>query len=156
MNLRQVISAPLPLPDGIYSLSSSTTSSKSVISLLPLTCHIPVIPGFIASRARWCSSYSETSPINGGRVPTILISPFNTFQNCGNSSRLVDLMKFPIPVFFVPSGRISFPITRGSKSSLNIFASPSLLSFISSAFRSSASKYMLLNLYSLNRFPTLS
>lgn len=27
-----------------------TTSSKSVISLLPLTCHIPVIPGLIASR----------------------------------------------------------------------------------------------------------
>ena len=25
--------------------------------------------------ARWCSSYSETSPISGGRVPTILISP---------------------------------------------------------------------------------
>lgn len=36
----------------IYFISSFTTSSKSVISLLPLTCHIPVIPGFIASRAR--------------------------------------------------------------------------------------------------------
>lgn len=35
----------------IYSRSNLTTSSKSVISLLPLTCHIPVIPGFIASRA---------------------------------------------------------------------------------------------------------
>ena len=32
----------------IYSVSSFTTSSKSVISLLPLTCHIPVIPGFMA------------------------------------------------------------------------------------------------------------
>lgn len=35
----------------IYSLSNLTTSSKSVMSLLPLTCHIPVIPGLIASRA---------------------------------------------------------------------------------------------------------
>ena len=36
----------------IYFVSSLTTSSKSVISLLPLTCHMPVIPGFIASLAR--------------------------------------------------------------------------------------------------------
>lgn len=35
----------------IYSVSSFTTSSKSVISLLPLTCHIPVMPGLIASLA---------------------------------------------------------------------------------------------------------
>ena len=33
----------------IYSVSNSTTLSKSVISLLPLTCHIPVIPGLMAS-----------------------------------------------------------------------------------------------------------
>ena len=33
------------------SVSSLTTSSKSVISLRPLTCHIPVIPGLIAIRA---------------------------------------------------------------------------------------------------------
>ena len=32
----------------IYSVSSLTTSSKSVMSLLPLTCHIPVIPGLMA------------------------------------------------------------------------------------------------------------
>lgn len=37
----------------IYSLSSLTTSSKSVILLRPLTCHIPVIPGLIASLAWW-------------------------------------------------------------------------------------------------------
>lgn len=36
----------------MYSISSFTTSSKSVISLLPLTCHIPVSPGFTASLAR--------------------------------------------------------------------------------------------------------
>lgn len=35
-----------------YSISSFTTSSKSVISLLPLTCHIPVSPGFTASLPR--------------------------------------------------------------------------------------------------------
>ena len=36
----------------IYFVSSLTTSSKSVISLRPLTCHMPVMPGFIASLAR--------------------------------------------------------------------------------------------------------
>lgn len=36
----------------MYSLSSSTTSSKSVMLLRPLTCHIPVRPGFAARRAR--------------------------------------------------------------------------------------------------------
>ena len=35
----------------IYSRSSLTTSSKSVISDLPLTCQRPVIPGLIVSRA---------------------------------------------------------------------------------------------------------
>lgn len=39
-----------------YSLSSRTTSSKSVISLRPLTCHMPVMPGLIARRTLWCSS----------------------------------------------------------------------------------------------------
>lgn len=65
----------------IYSLSNLTTSSKSVISLLPLTCHIPVIPGFMASLTRWCSSYLSHSSMVGGLVPTRLISPFSTFQN---------------------------------------------------------------------------
>lgn len=36
----------------MYSVSSLTTSSKSVISLRPLTCHMPVMPGFMARRAR--------------------------------------------------------------------------------------------------------
>lgn len=36
----------------IYSVSSLTTSSKSVILLLPLTCHIPVSPGLNASLER--------------------------------------------------------------------------------------------------------
>lgn len=36
----------------MYSLSSFTTSSKSVMLLRPLTCHIPVRPGLVARRAR--------------------------------------------------------------------------------------------------------
>ena len=59
----------------IYSLSSLTTSSKSVISLRPLTCHIPVIPGLIASLALCRGSYRLVSEINGGLVPTMDISP---------------------------------------------------------------------------------
>ena len=35
----------------MYSLSKRTTYSKSVISLLPEICHIPVIPGLIANLA---------------------------------------------------------------------------------------------------------
>lgn len=37
----------------MYCLSSFTTSSKSVMLLRPLTCHIPVMPGLVARRARW-------------------------------------------------------------------------------------------------------
>lgn len=37
----------------MYSVSSRTTSSKSVISLRPLTCHIPVIPGLVDIRLLW-------------------------------------------------------------------------------------------------------
>lgn len=53
----------------IYSVSSRTTSSKSVISLRPLTCHIPVIPGLMAILALWCSSYFSSSSCNIGLVP---------------------------------------------------------------------------------------
>ena len=45
-------SSPI-LHSEMYFRSSFTTSSKSVMSLLPLTCHIPVIPGFMASLVRW-------------------------------------------------------------------------------------------------------
>ena len=37
----------------MYSVSRRTTSSKSVISLRPLTCHIPVIPGLVDIRLLW-------------------------------------------------------------------------------------------------------
>ena len=88
-----------------------------------------------------------------GLVPTRLMVPFSTFQNCGNSSSDVFLINSPIPVFLVPSGRILFPITRGSKSILNIRPSLILFCAISSALRSSASMYILRNLYILNGFP---
>ena len=48
---RILISRPM-LQLSIYSRSSFTTSSKSLISLLPLTCHKPVIPGVIESLLR--------------------------------------------------------------------------------------------------------
>lgn len=56
-------------------VSSFTTSSKSVILLLPLTCHIPVRPGRKDIRALWCGSYNSHSSTVGGLVPTRLISP---------------------------------------------------------------------------------
>ena len=85
----------------IYFVSRFTTSSKSVILLRPLTCHSPVIPGRNAMRARWWDSYFSHSSIVGGLVPTRLISPFSTLINCGNSSKLVRRMNWPMPVFFV-------------------------------------------------------
>lgn len=45
------------------------------MSLRPLTCHIPVIPGLIAILARWCSSYCSSSSGRIGRVPTRLMEP---------------------------------------------------------------------------------
>lgn len=45
------ISSPI-LHSAMYLVSNFTTSSKSVISLRPLTCHNPVIPGLIANLAR--------------------------------------------------------------------------------------------------------
>ncbi len=46
-----------------------TTSSKSVILLLPLTCHIPVRPGRKDIRALWYGSYNSHSSTVGGLVP---------------------------------------------------------------------------------------
>ena len=48
---RILISSPM-LQLSIYSRSSLTTSSKSVISLLPLTCQRPVSPGVMDSLRR--------------------------------------------------------------------------------------------------------
>ena len=48
-----IFTSNLRLHSLIYCVSSFTTSSKSVILLLPLTCHIPVMPGLVARRARW-------------------------------------------------------------------------------------------------------
>ena len=55
VNTRSLYIVPtwLPLEDSLmYCLSSFTTSSKSVMLLRPLTCHIPVSPGLVARRAR--------------------------------------------------------------------------------------------------------
>ena len=49
---RRILMSSLQLQFRIYSVSRRTTSSKSVISLRPLTCHIPVIPGLTLIRTR--------------------------------------------------------------------------------------------------------
>ena len=51
------------------STSSSCKCPKSVILLLPLTCHIPVRPGRKDIRALWCGSYNSHSSTVGGLVP---------------------------------------------------------------------------------------
>lgn len=50
--IHKILISSAGLHSFIYFVSSLTTSSKSVMSLRPLTCHIPVMPGLIASLAR--------------------------------------------------------------------------------------------------------
>ena len=50
--LNSIFTSSARLQLQMYCVSSFTISSKFVISLRPLTCHMPVMPGFIASRIR--------------------------------------------------------------------------------------------------------
>lgn len=49
----KILTSNPKLHSSIYCLSSATTCSKSVISLRPLTCHMPVSPGLIDIRLLW-------------------------------------------------------------------------------------------------------
>ena len=106
---------------------------------------------YIAKAAENCGFLLVVPIIS--RTPTKDISPFSTLRNCGNSSKLQSRMKFPTPFLIVPSGSFLLPMIRGSKSSLNIMPSCTRFSFMSSALRSSASMYILRNLYIWNIFP---
>ena len=119
-------------PAMMYSLSSRTCSWNG-ISLLPLICQRQVMPGITSSRLRSSSVYCATSEGTGGRGPTRLMSPMNTFQSCGSSSRLVRRRNRPTLVM------------RGSSFILKI--TPSFDSFcaISAALHASASVRMLRN-----------
>ena len=69
-----------PVEPTVKSNEKTAVNNKALVyfskDISPVsTCHMLVIPDFIASSARWCSSYLETSLINRGRVPTMLISP---------------------------------------------------------------------------------
>ena len=64
--------------------------SSDVLPRQPLTCAQPVMPAFTLWRSMYCGMRClNCSTKNGrsGRGPTIDISPFSTFQNCGHSSR---------------------------------------------------------------------
>src|SRR5947209_5029638 len=91
----------------MYSKSSLTQSSKFGISFLPFTCHRHVMPGFTCSLSFCHSENCSYSLCKGGRGPTKLMSPLNTLQSCGISSRLYFLRNLPIGV------------TRGSHFILN-------------------------------------
>ena len=62
-------------------------------------------------------------------------------------------MKFPMPFGFPFLSFFSLPMILGSSSILNIRSLDILFCFSSSALRSSASRYMLRNLYILKTFP---
>src|SRR3989338_3944264 len=106
----------------IYSKSSSIHSLKSFILFLPRACQRHVIPGRILNRLLCQGSYLATSAGIGGLGPTRLISPLNTFQNCGSSSMLNFLKNFPTFVnlgsfFILKTGPC---ISLYSRSSLNL------------------------------------
>ena len=80
------------------------------------------------------------------------ICPRRTLINWGNSSRLVSLRKLPKPFFKDPSSFTLQPMILGSASILK--SNPSEFSPVcSSALCLSASRYILLNLIILKRFP---
>ena len=75
------------------------SNGASVLDLALNFLLVSLAPGFTASsRCRCQRRYFWNSYITGGRGPTRDISPFSTFQNCGNSSRLVFRRKRPIGV----------------------------------------------------------
>jgi len=63
----------------------------------PLTCHRPVIRAHTQIVPTNLAVTSELTTVIG-RGPTRLISPRNTFNSCGNSSRLVLRKKLPMGV----------------------------------------------------------
>lgn len=153
--LKRIFKSSPMLHSAMYLVSNFTTSSKSVISLRPLICHNPVIPGLIANLARWCKSYADHSSYVGGLVPINDMSPFSTLKNCGNSSKEVLLIKSPIPVFLSPFGNILLPITLVSNSTLKHHTIFDTIFFIKSFFRSSASMYILSELVHFKLLPFL-
>ena len=64
--------------------------SSEVLPRQPLTWAQPVMPALTLWRSMYCGMRClNCSTKNGrsGRGPTIDMSPFSTFQNCGHSSR---------------------------------------------------------------------
>ena len=56
------------------------------------------MPGFTSWRRWYSGGYCSTSSGISGRGPTMLMSPFSTFQKFGSSSRLVARRKRPTRV----------------------------------------------------------
>ena len=100
------------------------------------------MPPRTANLWRCHASYRATSDGTGGRGPTRLISPRNTFQSCGSSSRLMRRSRRPTRV------------TRGSLRILKIGPSASF-SAATSTLRASASATIVRNLRKVNRCPFL-
>src|SRR5690606_5253518 len=77
---------------------SSVRDSSTSTWHRTLTCHRPVSPWGVFSRARCQSLYISTSYGSAGRGPTRLMSPLRTFQSCGSSSMLSFLRTLPTRV----------------------------------------------------------
>src|SRR5699024_2231967 len=96
--------------------TSNRNRSSQLMLFLPLTCAHPVIPGLTSCLLDCSLLYKGKYSINNGRGPIKLISPFNTLNNCGNSSKLNFLMTFPVLVILssfgnkLPRSSVSFVI----------------------------------------------
>ena len=64
----------------------------------PSTCQMHVSPGVTSNRDRSQPWQWFDSSHGSGRGPTIVMSPFNTFHNCGNSSMLDQRKNLPTGV----------------------------------------------------------
>ena len=82
--------------------------SSEVLPRHPLTCAHPVMPALTLCRSMYCGIRClncSTKKGRSGRGPTIDMSPFSTFQNCGTSSRSSFRSHCPIGVVRGSSSR---------------------------------------------------
>ncbi len=119
----------------MYFRSRFIHSSKHTSFRYEVICHRQVKPSFMERRLRCQLSYFSTSDGIGGLGPTMLISPFRTLINCGNSSMLV--LRRIVPIM---------GIIRGSFLILKTGPSDSFIAF-NFFYSSSALAIQILNLY---------
>ncbi len=94
MVLKMTVMSTGKLCSRAYRTSRSRLSSEVSAERMD-TWEKPVIPGFTLSRCLWYSLIPAICTGYRGRGPTMLISPFKTLKNWGNSSKEYSRRNFP-------------------------------------------------------------